>query len=82
MRAVSEGFEDAQAQAYVACSEIDAQMTFIGKLFGLKYNRKCNPFKDPENRWENEVGFREDDNMATFVRSVTLLVQENGKLLS
>lgn len=79
MRAVAEGFEDAQAQADFACSEIDARMKLIGQIFSLKYNSKYNPFKNPEHRWNREVGFKKDKNSLTFVRSVTQLVRDNSK---
>ncbi|KAF2645997.1 hypothetical protein P280DRAFT_532481 [Massarina eburnea CBS 473.64] len=81
-RAATEGFDyrDGQAQAEIACREIDARMNFISQIFRWKYNRKCNPLKDPERDWEKEVGFGDESNV-TFVRSVAQLVKENTDYL-
>ena len=69
---------DAQARADIACREIDAQMGFIGHIFRLKYNRKCNPLRDAELEWDREVGFG-DASSVTFVRQVAQLVKDNSK---
>ncbi|KAF1949598.1 hypothetical protein CC80DRAFT_255834 [Byssothecium circinans] len=81
-RAATEGFDyrDGQMQAEIACREIDARMNFISQIFRWKYNRKCNPLKDPERDWEKEVGFG-DESSVTFVRSVAQLVKENTDYL-
>jgi hypothetical protein len=78
-RATSEGFDvrDAQAQAGIACREIDDRMNFVSQIFRWKYNRKCNPIQHPEQDWEKEVGFG-DETSVTFVRSVAQLVRENS----
>jgi hypothetical protein len=79
-RAVSEGWDvrDAQAQADIACREIDARMNFVSQIFRWKYNRKCNPIRDAELEWGKEVGFG-DESSVTFVRSVSQLVKENSE---
>jgi hypothetical protein len=79
-RAATEGFDyrDGQAQAEIACREIDERMNFVSQIFRWKYNRKCNPLKDPEREWEKEVGFG-DDSSVLFVRSVAQLVKENSE---
>ncbi|KAF2684912.1 hypothetical protein K458DRAFT_28082 [Lentithecium fluviatile CBS 122367] len=79
-RAISEGWDvrDAQAQADIACREIDARMNFVSQIFRWKYNRKCNPIRDAEHDWEKEVGFG-DESSVTFVRSVAQLVRENSE---
>lgn len=78
-RAQTEGFDvrDAQAQADIACREIDGRMNFISQIFRWKYNRKCNPLKESEHAWEKEVGFG-DESSVTFVRSVAQLVKDNS----
>jgi len=71
---------DAQAQADIACREIDERMTFVSQLFRWKYNRKCNPLRDSEQNWSKEVGFG-DESSLTFIRSVSQLVKDNSEWL-
>ncbi|PSN60514.1 hypothetical protein BS50DRAFT_506112 [Corynespora cassiicola Philippines] len=77
-RAKGEGFDprDAQAQADIACREIDVRMGFIIQIFRWKYNRKCNPLRDAEHEWDKEIGFGDASSVA-FVRQVAQLVKEN-----
>ncbi|KAF2876241.1 hypothetical protein BDV95DRAFT_219797 [Massariosphaeria phaeospora] len=81
-RSTTEGFDarDAQARADIACREIDARMGFIGMIFRWKYNRKCNPLREPELDWEKEAGFG-DESSVMFVRQVAQLVKENTDFL-
>ncbi|PVI00548.1 hypothetical protein DM02DRAFT_708049 [Periconia macrospinosa] len=81
-RAATENMDmrDAQTQAEFACREIDSRMNFISQIFRYKYNRKCNPLKDPDHEWEKEVGFG-DESSALFVRNVAQLVKENTDYL-
>lgn len=78
-KAQTEGLDsrDMQGQADIACREIDAKMQFIQQIFRWKYNRKCNPMRDTEHDWENEVGFG-DASSVNFVRQVVQLVRENS----
>ncbi|CAI6341430.1 unnamed protein product [Periconia digitata] len=81
-RAATENMDarEAQMQAEFACREIDDRMHFVSQIFRWKYNRKCNPLKDPDHAWEKEVGFG-DESSALFVRNVAQLVKENTDYL-
>jgi len=81
-RANSEGTDprDAQAQADIACQEIDARAHFVQQIFRWKYNRKHNPLVNTDHDWEKEVGFGDAASVG-FVRQVAQLVRENTDFL-
>ncbi|KAH7391836.1 hypothetical protein BKA66DRAFT_413171 [Pyrenochaeta sp. MPI-SDFR-AT-0127] len=73
-------YRDAQDRADIANREIDTKMHFIQQIFRWKYNRKCNPMRDSDKDWENEVGFG-DASSVNFVRQVAQLVKDNSDFL-
>jgi hypothetical protein len=81
-KATTEGTDqrDAQAQADIACREIDTRMLFVQQIFRWKYNRKHNPLVNVDHDWEKEVGFG-DKGSVEFVRQVAQLVRDNSKFL-
>lgn len=77
-RSATEGLDQlaAQGQADIANREIDSRMLMIREIFRWKYHRKCNPLRDAEHAWENEIGFGDASNVE-FVRQVSQLAKDN-----